>query len=254
MLDLLTRRLSLSNEQAFLAISFSIVLTFALILLKYSSWTYLLLLVNPLIVDLAFSQMRSGLAVSIALWAYLIPSRRNFILPLPLLLLAVAVTMHTSVALLSVVFLVTLRICSGDGNKQSGQSYFKLVALGVATGMLMGLLRGEILAALDDRRMTLEYSSTGGKFLLIWLLLLVILSADWSNASVSLPRAIALVALTSVFVGLPFGSYSSRVIALSLPFLLTMISDLTFLFRHIAVIAYLAYLLLQWSYWLRFLG
>lgn len=249
-LNLLVRTLGFSIEVTFLLISFAIIFTASMLVLEYARPAYLVLLINPIFVDLAFSQMRSGLAIALATWAFLL-SRSPRSKPLQLILIAVASAVHTSAALFIVTFVAAIGFARLSKKRTALEIYCFLLVLGCLAALALGPLRTGVLLALDDRRASAEYVSAGGKFYLIWLIVIAALSLDWSRVQISAIRAVALTALAAILLGVPLGSYSNRILALSLPFLLAAISSLSERIRPLVVLAYLGYLVLYWSYWLR---
>ena len=84
--------LSVPVSVIFLAISFIGILLFSITLLRSLRWYWLFTLINPLIVDLVFSQLRLTLSISVILVVYLfVPAGR-----LKRLVLAAAATMTVS--------------------------------------------------------------------------------------------------------------------------------------------------------------
>ena len=87
----------------FYSISFFCLFIFALIVQKYSCFYCVLFLINPLVVTLCMSQLRSALALSVLFVAYIINSRfAKIFLPL------IAMFLHTSVVIFLLIFFFIL--------------------------------------------------------------------------------------------------------------------------------------------------
>lgn len=253
-LNLLIRVAGMPVDLVFGLISASVVFTAALVVTKHEHPAYTLLLVNPLFVDLAFSQMRIALAISFATWAYLVPGKRTSSWLLRVGLLVAASLTHTSALVFIGIFGCSLLISRGRLRAKPLGSYVVLAGVGVLGALLFGPWRGLFLLELQDRRVGVEYDTSSWKFYVIWLILACVLTLDWGSAEPSVGRAYTLSILFTILVGIALGVYVNRVITVSLPFLLLGIQDLSGRWRDYVVIAYMGYATLHWAYWLHLMS
>ena len=248
-LNFLVRDLNLGIQVTFSILSFFICFSFIFFITHTSSFKYTLLLVNPLFVDLAVSQMRSGLAISFLLWAYVLGTKKSKLKLLQGILVLLGCTTHTVGAFFLVVFACGILIARQAQKWTSVSSYTISAFIGIAFGLIMGPLRGPILALLGDRRYSVDYGSASFLFLSLWMILLILLTMDWRGRDVNPLRVLALIFLIQIILGAFFGNYTTRFLALALPILLSTFSTLRSDLRMIAVLAYLGYLTIQWSIW-----
>lgn len=254
LLNLLSRVLDLPIDTVFFTISFLIVSTAILLVRRNAPDVYLFLLVNPMFIDFAFSQMRLGLGVAIATWAYLLRSKSRWVLPTRILLLIFSACVHTSVGLFIAVFMASRFIASRTRGTDPFVSYALSIALGIWAALILGPWRNSILSAVDDRRSVVEYGSSSMKFFVIWIFIAILLSADWGRQQPTLTRVVSLVAIITVVAGVPLDAYANRVLVTALPFLVSMIATLEAKLRVFGIVAYWGYLIIHWFYWLDLFG
>lgn len=253
-LDLLVRTFELPVDVAFGIISTFIVLTGSLVVARHARAIYATLLCNPIFVDLAFSQMRIGLAIALASWAHLLQRNSVPASILRILLLAVACIVHTSAIIFIGLFLLCHWFANGSLRQRPWWSYAAVGALGVSASILLGPARGSILGQLGDRRALAEYTVSSLKFYLIWVALLSTLTLDWRAAKPSAIRYYSVAALISALLGAFIGVYSNRVLAVSLPMLIASLAGLSARWRPYIVLASLGNAVIYWFYWLHLIG
>jgi hypothetical protein len=250
-LNLLIRDLGLSSIVAFGAISAFVVYVASKVVVKHAHPCFLLLLINPSFVNLAFSQMRIALAWGLVCVAYLIWDKFRGTELLSVALLAAACFVHTSM----VVFVALLSIAAYSTRRRLRttpfRSYVELVIAGLLAAALLGPLRVVLLGGLGDRRIDVEYLSSSVNFYIVWLILAVLLSINWRGAVINAPIAFSVSCLALVIGGLFIDVYVNRVIAIALPFFVVAIARLSYSLRIVMIAAYLGYNLVYWIYWLR---
>ena len=250
-LNLLVRTIGLSADASFAVISWFVVFTAARVILRHAPPIYLLMLWNPIFIDLAFSQMRIALAIAVASWAYLIRRRSGIAHTLRAIVLVAASAMHTSAFVFIWLFIVCWHIATRLMVRRPGLGYAALVLSGTLAAMALGPWRNAILLLIGDRRVSVEYDSSSIKFYLVWAIVLVILTIDWREHALNALSAYSLAVLVSALMGVAVGSYSNRVIAVSLPAIIVAISSISARWRSFAVLAYVGYVVIYWFYWLR---
>ncbi|WP_404417926.1 hypothetical protein [Brevundimonas vesicularis] len=240
--------LSLPVSLIFLLISFTSILIFSLTLLRTLRWYWLVALVNPLVVDLAFSQLRLALAISIMLIVYL--SVRAGLLRR--LVLATASTMiHTATVLFVAMYLVSV-----SASKQVAHlREYRALAMAIGTGCLISLAIGPareiILTQIGDRRAIYVDIASSPLYLSFWIILLSILVIRWRAIGGSIEASIAVIVLSLVTSNIFTGSYSTRFIAAAFPFIVISMARLDGIVKPLTVLMFLAYVIFQWFYWLR---
>lgn len=228
-------------------ISFITVFTMSLILLKDRKKSYLTLIIlfNPIIVDLVLSQFRICLALTIMLIAYL---ARNLKI-ISFVLLIAACLIHSS----SFIFIfIAIAIFFTDNKRKDVQTII-LILLGMMLSILLGSFLQDILHIFNDRRSGYDIDRVNSSlsYLSFWILNLLILTHQAFKFKLStFEQKYSLTILAMVTFNAIFGGYSTRFIAVTFP--LIMKSNLT-LSKYNKLILfgfYVVYLLFQWKFWL----
>lgn len=246
----LSRSLALGPEATLAIISFVVVLTASVLVLKHCSPAAVLFLVNPLFVDLAFSQVRFGLAAAVLTWGFLWDGKRKFG--------AVAIALTASTAIHTGVALMFLPLAAGwAATRPRGTSQFRirlpwLLLAGAAAGVLAGPAGGVVLSGLDDRRVGTDYAAHNAHLVMftVWFLLLLATIASWRsfNQSESALQGVSLLAM--VATTFLVGGYASRFMAASLPYAAVAILSLEKRWRALLLPVYGAQIIAQWLSWL----
>lgn len=229
----------------FWGISFLFILVASLILVRKYQALPLLLLVNPLVVDVAFSQLRVALAATALGTAFLLPKAFR---PLRITLAIVSLFIHSAAPL----FLITYIAAALWSKKESGEQLGRLPILiltGIAIGLLIGPLRYDILSSIGDRRAEYTDISSSTSFLLPWVALLLLAVIDWSSVKLQLESRIAIVVLSLVATNLFTDGYSTRFIAVFFPFLASLLLIVNRRFIGLPMIAFICYSIYQWVLW-----
>lgn len=253
LLNLLARTIGLPIDVTFGIISAFVIFVACLMVLRHASAGYALLLFNPSFIDLAFSQMRMATAMGLMCAAYLVRGPRRLVLPLRAALVIASCFIHTSMAVFLLLFLGALIASRKPELSRPIYRYALLVAGGFAVALLLGPLRGDILADIGDRRVTAEYISYGPRFYVYWIVLAIVMTLTWKLVTISPVTAYALAALFGILFGLALGVYVNRIVAVSLPFLIAAIHAVPKSWRGFLVIAYVVYAAIYWLYWLNIL-
>lgn len=243
-------QLNIAPIFVFNTISFITVFTFTLFVARYSNLYAVLLLVNPLLVTLAFDQMRSALAYCLLLWAYMLP-RKLLILSLAMILVAPLV--HTASVLFALLFAGILSLRLLHTRRVFNTTAVVLILLG--TGFLMSLSFGQlmqqVLDAVGDRRAdrVVNDASSGIKYTLFWIFMLIVCLVQSKDYYRNISCQYSLIILSFVCFNLIFGGYSLRFLATGLPVLVVAMYELKSLHRALVIAAFVPYAVLQWYYW-----
>ncbi|MBL4607347.1 MAG: hypothetical protein JKY01_05900 [Pseudomonadales bacterium] len=127
-----------------------------------------------------------------------------------------------------------------------------LIFIGLLFSIAMGPWLASFLSILGDRRAAVYSgdSASGIKFTLFWSALLIgvffqdrLFYKDKINAYV-------VIILSIVTFNVFTGGYSSRLLAVSLPMIFSSLLSFNGVFKWLGLLLYLAYVSLQWIYWL----
>jgi len=240
-------------DHVFLAISFITLLIFGLLLAKWQGIYALPLLLNPLVIDFAFSQYRLALAISILSAVYLLHERYRAI---SVALVLTSLFIHSGTTLFILIYAAIWLVQWLSVRFRIGRSavFVILFATGGVISLLIGPLREMILSAIGDRRA--EYHDMSSSFLysLFWIALLIpfylsrryLVGLDYARY--------ALVIVSIVFVNVFHGGYSTRFLAAAFPCIVSGILSLQGVMKASVVILFIAYAAFQWLYWFRLLG
>jgi len=240
----------LSTDVVFLGISGFYLFLIAYFTVQKSSPIVLLMLVSPLLVELAFSQLRLTAAFLLVITAYLI-NRRYLLIPAFVL----AAFVHTAMVLFGVMFVAAYfisRLNSGILAKRVSKILI-LGFVGLMVSLLISPLRAEILMLLGDRRVDYHDMSSSVAYSLFWICLLIVFSVQsrtWFN---DLFNCYSFVILSLVFFNVFFSGLSLRFLAASLPMITYSTLQIENKYKSPVIMTYFIYLFVQWVYWLRLL-
>lgn len=247
LLAYLNRIIGLSPDNIFFLITTFVLWRFSFDVITRAGWIYLPFLINPLIVDFAFSQMR--LALAIAFISFVWTWRRGVVLTI--LIYIFSVTIHTA----SILFIVA-QISSHLFKRNSSLNLSILVSIGALISISIGPLRKQILSVINDRRVDYHDMSSSMAYLSFWIILLLYLLyifRYYKNKSLMDIRY-SIVILSIVSTNILTGGYSTRFIAASFPSLLISMAGLEKKSTVMIFTIFTSYTILLWMYWLRILG
>lgn len=238
-----------SIHHIFKAISLLCVSTFSFFLIRRHGFLSLVLLINPLLVSLAMSQVRMALAFSLMLVAYMV--RKKFIISLAFILAALFI--HTSTLLFVSIYLVVKVISDNKiiHFKSSGSTFLLLCGLGLIVSLAIGPLREMILGYFGDRRAGYGDASSSILYTSFWISILFFCWRQGRSFFSDEVNCFVVVILSLVGFNLLTGGYTTRFLAVALP--MTMSAMLSFrpTDKSIFTFAYVAYCIFQWVYWLQ---
>jgi hypothetical protein len=231
-------------------ISFLCLFTFAYFLASRGSIWAVPLLVNPLLVTLAFSQLRIALAFSLLLAAYM--SGRKVILALAIPLTGM---IHTGAVLMTAigasVWLIKRMLV--DRSAHYVVIFAALFFVGMAVAVSTGTAGEVVLGYFGDRRATRytgDVGTMGIRFTLFWAVILTLTAFQGRGFLENPVNAFALVILAFVLSSFVFGGYTSRMLVISLPLVLVAMVSFRRPINFVAVLLYIFLSLLHWYMWL----
>lgn len=245
MQDLISANLFLS------AISFALFFLLSILIIKWVGLFGVVFLFNPLIVDLCFSQSRLALSLSILIISYLIRVRMPFF---ALFLCFISPLIHTAAVLFILIYLCVYLTNNQIflGRMSINFRFLFLLFFGLSIAIISGPARELILSYFGDRRAEYSDIASGGLYVSIWILLLVIFYFI-KDSMIDLQYYRYSVALLSVVLGaFMFEGYANRFIAVCYPFVVASIFSIKARFVRFFCISFVSvYILFQWLYWLR---
>lgn len=225
------------------SIGFFYILFSSIIVYRNLPLPFLFLLINPVVIGLAFSQSRTALMISVLYLAFFVKNKSKI---LALFLACIAPAIHTSAPLF--ILLYFLSVCFLERNLQT-RSPFWPVGAGLLVGALSGPLMSEVLAFLEDRRAErTEDMSASLPFLSIWIIGMLYLLWIWpairSNAYANIGLALTVFAASSLLLD----SYASRFIAALFPIGIVALSSFYIVNKQIDIMIFLFFsYIIVWS-------
>ena len=205
-------------------------------------------LLNPLVIDLAYSQVRLSLAVSLIYWMYVFGVERL----LYVVVVGIFVSMiHTAGLIFFSVYLLSLVSVKFRALGASSFEWrlFVLVGFGLFWGVIVGPLREFILSYIGDRRVV--YSDMASSYLYnsFWLFLFFVFLANFRKIASFVEGRFSISILSAFVVLAVSGGYSLRFISASFPFILISLFSVSKKCRWISVSCFVLYSLAQWYYY-----
>ena len=247
----LVNDLGVPIDVVFGAITFICLSVFSYFLSSRNGILSVPLLVNPLFVHLAFEQLRLALAFSLLLLAYL--GGKKAVLALSVVVLG---TIHTGVYLLagiglSIWFIKRFML---DRGKHLALVFASIFFVGMMVAVVTGTLGEIVLGYLGDRRAT-RYAVEGGgaglKFTIFWLGVFVLAAFQGRAFFDRLENSYAVAILAFAVSSFVFGGYTNRMLAVSLPFLLSAIMSFRPPMNVLTIILYVVFVLVHWGFWFK---
>jgi hypothetical protein len=215
-IDWLFRDAGIPIQQVFLGISFLCFFSFSLFLINRHGYLSVLLLTNPLLITLAFSQLRLALAFSILLLAYM--SNRKMLI---LISIIACGFIHTAtflfVGIVISIYIIHTYILKNSASR--GLLYSAFVIIGLCVSIALGPAMDVILSYFGDRRATIYTgdAASGIKYTLYWSGLLLLCAFQHRAFYRDKINAYSIIILATSTFNLVTGGYTSRLLAVSLP-------------------------------------
>jgi hypothetical protein len=249
-LDQFVRYGGMDPETFFSFISFALVFFYALIVLGNASPLYLLLLINPLVVDFGFTQFRHALAMVFIASSVFVKGT-----PTRIALLVISTLIHTSSVIFVGVYYVGKFILGQyrmSGNILALRA--KILSVGLALSVVLGPFLSILLGLIGDRRAVDRDLSSTTAYLSIWILISTVMLFRLNLARINELVVFSLILLISVSFNALTGGFSLRILSVVFPFFLVMLATANVQIRIPMLASFLAYSMLQWLYWLRLIG
>ncbi len=210
-------------------------------------YVVMLLLLNPMSVNLFIEQVRITLAFGLVLFAYDIRNKH-----IQALILLIAFFIHASMP----IFIGVYFILYYTNSRVEPRKYY-LISLAIALGMALFMKYGLdlILTAIGDRHAGYGDISAGSSiaYSMVWFMIALVISifGDFDNEEKRIVAGYAIVFMSFFFFGSIFGVFAQRYVAVTMPIIIISIGYITN--RHIKFWTYIfmfAYILLMFKYWL----
>ncbi|MBL0768208.1 EpsG family protein [Sphingopyxis sp. XHP0097] len=241
--------LPVTYDTVFQIISTVFLATAALIVYRRGGLLPLIFLANPLIFELAYSQLRSGLAISILYLVYLFLRRSTYI---AVALCLFAATIHTTMIIFLAIYVLCLMTDSEGGRLSRwplGLRLALILGAGVVMGLVIGPLREVLLTLIGDRRAEYLDLSSSPLYLSFWVGLLGLFLIDYRDTFRSIEGRFSLFILSLVTVNVFTGGYSLRFLALGYPFVISTVLIAKPSVKMFAIPAMSIYTIAQWIYY-----
>lgn len=250
LMDFLHRARFVSYELVFQAISTATLSAAAVILARRKSLLFLIFLLNPLMIDLAYSQLRLALAMSLLLWIVALRVKNLYVV---FSLLITGAIIHTGMLIfLAAHFLA--KITGPDFTRfgwSARQQMAILVCFGIAVGIMVGPLREMLLSAIGDRRAQYHDMSSSLLYLSFWVGMFFLLVFDQRRTLIKYESRYSVAILGILCINSFTGFYSTRFLAAIFPFLIVSIFGALGKNKFLVSIPFLIYFAFQWYYYLR---
>lgn len=243
-LDYIARDLGIGHEITFTIITTFVLWRFGSEIIRYAGIQYLPLLLNPLVVDYAFSQFR--IAFAIAVLSFFWRGQHSRIATITAYVACTSI--HTSVIIFAV-----MHFAANHFHSKDRRALTMLILVGATIAAMIGPLRDMILSSIGDRRSDYEDMSSSAIYLIFWALMLGFMMYDWRNTLSTLDGRYSLVILSIVTVNILTGGYSTRFIAAAFPSLLISMANFKSKPFSVLFIIFVPYSIMQWLFWLRIL-
>lgn len=210
-------------DLSFNIISFiCVVLCSTYIISKTKSAIYTIFLINPAFVNLGLEQIRSGLGAGLFFISLTVKNRI-----LKSLLLFLSMCMHTVFFLVGSIYIIYLLF---DRTKKFDIiKYNKLLTLSIisAISILIVIFREVILSSIGDRRAYSYFEQTSGIYLSVaWLTFIVTHYIYSKRDKLSFEACFFTFCVITMASSLFFGIYGARFVALAIPALAVMASEI----------------------------
>ncbi|MBU1667648.1 EpsG family protein [bacterium] len=234
-------------RMALYLVSFIIVIGYSSFLFRRVEYTIgMILLLNPMSIDLFMAQIRSALAFSLLLIAYDLTSKRW-----ATVVLILASFIHASMPLFIVIYFLLYHL-----NQQVESKKYYLIAIFSALAIALFIKFGldPLLRFLGDRHAGYENVIEGGSiaYSIVWFMMAVVIAtfATFDNEDERVLAGYAITMMSFFFFASLFGLFAQRYVALSMPLIIIAVGYLPKHFKQGTYVAFFAYNLLMFSYWL----
>ena len=217
-------------------------------LLVNSGFLSLFLLLNPLVIDLVYSQYRISLAIVLVFFSLHLKKYKI----LSSLLLISSISIHSSMAMF-ILMIIAVNIMSKLFNDKSKKLTLTLLLFGISISWILSGQIYVILSFLNDRRASYDIDrlSSSLSYLAFWFInLLFLIYSTLKYGIKSFDQKFSLVILSLISANIAFGGYSTRILAIFFPVIMKSNLELKIQARFFLFLIYFFYCAIQWNYWL----
>lgn len=244
----LNTSMGITLHEIFSGVSFLVALSYCYFVTSRVGVWGVIFVLNPIFVDLAYSQLRMAAAMVLLLLVF------NLRLTwLRLLLLMAVFFIHTASFLFVMIYLMvhcTIKL-SERYNLQGFMSCAFLTFGGFIVACFVGPLRVMILEILGDRRVKYDADASGWGYASIWIFILAMSFVQKREFFRNYSNAVA-VTFLSVFVFCTlFSVYGLRFLSAALPFIFVSLFRFGKIEKPFVILVFLAFSIVQWVYWVR---
>lgn len=242
-------RSGLGAESVFLFFSALTLLLFAAVVVQNTSIAAIVLLVNPLVIDFALSQLRLAFAISLLILVLGLKHRLFRVI-----LIGLAMLIHTASILFVVMFLVAWKLSQWTQDRVVSRRKVVslLVVVGFFVSVVTGPLKDVVLGYFHDRRANTPDPVSSILYIAPWAFLWLVQLFERRKYFFSSINCYVVMLLSLIVANLFLGGYSTRFIAASFPFIVVAIMNMREGENMIITLAFLVYTTLQWYYWFSF--
>lgn len=230
-------------------ISLSILFVFTYLVISKTKLIYVLFLINPLMLGLVFSQIRVALGFCIFIISVYEWRKARFIVGCSFALFAC--TIHTA-SIIFIAIYIALNIVEKLKNVKKNHlaKVAWCVGIALALSFIMGPMREQILMYLGDRRIVYPDMRSSFAYMTFWWGMLITLTLSQRRDGGGIAYMFTLVMLGTACFNQLFGFYSTRFLALVLPFMAVSVYGVRNGMVRIGLCgAYALYVAAQWWYW-----
>jgi hypothetical protein len=251
-LKYISQSISVDTEFLFFCISALTIFVFSVWLAKPFGIASLILLINPLIVDFAFSQLRSAFAfclLAIAFWLWRQKFRASGVC-----VTVVAAFIHSIIPLIILIYISANLIAHNNRNNQYSRSAMLSILLGVVFVIMLGPMRSVILTSIGDRRVDYQSASISLSYMSFWIfaagaLMISKGSAEYQHTRTTLTNLSII--LVTIFVGLALSNLpSARFLVILYPIIMQSMLMTEAPIKLSLISAFIFYTTMQWIFWL----
>ncbi len=238
----------LSLDEIFSGVTFFVALSYSYFVGSRVGIAAIPLIVNPIFIDLAYSQLRMAAAMVLLLLAF-----NSRVKVFGFALVCAAFFIHTASFLFCfIVFVVHFVIkFSEKYNYQNIVSCSLLVLTGATVAIVVGPLRVWILEFFGDRRVNYDVDASTWSYASVWVFLLAMSYFQRREFFRDYSNAIAVTFLSVFVFCTAFSVYGLRFLAAALPFIFVALFRFGHVERPLVILIFLAFSIVQWIYWVR---
>lgn len=206
----------------------------------------IVLLINPLVIDFAFSQLRMAFAVSLILLGITMRHRAALYL-----MLVLSCCIHTAMMLFILMYLVSVQVSLWFSKRNFPVSMLAFIAMagGLIVALMIGPLRGVLLSSVGDRRVEYELAGATLSYASFWIVFLAVTPLQRQGFYADRFNLLSVACLATFTFATLMGVFAARFVSATFPMLVSALLSLGRPVKDVVLLMYLLYLALQWHYW-----